>query len=454
MCRTCKAENPKWSKGVRVPVKDLPLFFASQPSWNFEQKIYGHNVVVSERARPTLTGRLGCHDLDGVVHRRQDHFLAREIFHCPGKKYNCSPRTACTGRRRHCYGLCKVTVYSANKDVAIVQFAGTHGTGALQRRVWPYNQYETVSDSPPRDMSKKESKMRAIFGSPTKEEMNWNKVNRPKVQEDLSAFKQLPKQTPFIKDENIDLNSYYQPRMQNIYTTQQQQQPLQCSTMLYHSPPSYTVDQMLSPEISPEDQLKQNQMMSACSQLSPYTFYQQPLPFPNNNNQAPQSPQNFWNNSGFVMSQHMPMTPPQIKSEKLESDYIPTLSEVNCKLDDLEPSFYDMSPSEPNSKRRRLDTQPQQHLYQPQQIQPCPTDQITNMADIWRPYLHPNEYCDNMLPQIKLDNSLFSEPMTPQDNLISFMLKGPEEPNNHIVRDSQKLLANMNMSSGLQLTKL
>ena len=47
MCRTCKAENPKWSKGVRVPVKDLPLFFASQPSWNFEQKIYGHNVVVS-----------------------------------------------------------------------------------------------------------------------------------------------------------------------------------------------------------------------------------------------------------------------------------------------------------------------------------------------------------------------------------------------------------------------
>ena len=96
-------------------------------------------------------------------------------------------------------------------------------------------------------MSKKESKMRAIFGSPTKDEMNWNKVNRPKVQEDLSAFKQLPKQAPFIKDENIDLNSYYQPRMQNIYTTQQQQQqqqqqqPLQCSTMLYHSPPSYTV---------------------------------------------------------------------------------------------------------------------------------------------------------------------------------------------------------------------
>ena len=61
-----------------------------------------------------------------------------------------------------------------------------------------------------------------------------------KLEEDLSAFKQLPKQSSFIKDENIDLNalnSYYQPRMQHLYT--QQQQPLQCSNMLYHSPPGY-----------------------------------------------------------------------------------------------------------------------------------------------------------------------------------------------------------------------
>jgi hypothetical protein len=57
-----------------------------------------------------------------------------------------------------------------------------------------------------------------------------------------------------------------------------------------------------------------------------------------------------------------------------------------------------------------------------------------------------------MMPQIKLDDSMFSEPMTPQDNLISFMLKGPEEQNSHIIRDSQKLLANV--SNGLQLTKL
>ena len=96
-------------------------------------------------------------------------------------------------------------------------------------------------DSPPRDMSKKESKMRAIFGSPTKDELNWNKINRAKVQEDLSAFKQLPKQPPYVKDENIDLNAlnnYYQPRLQNMYS--QQQQPLQCTTMLYPSPPGYT----------------------------------------------------------------------------------------------------------------------------------------------------------------------------------------------------------------------
>ena len=111
-----------------------------------------------------------------------------------------------------------------------------------------------------------------------------------------------------------------------------------------------------------------------------------------------------------------------------------------------------MSPSEPYSKRRRIDTQPQHQPLQPQQqIQQVQSDQVLNMVDIWRPYLHPGEYCD-MMPQIKLDDTLFSDPMTPQDNLISFMLKGPEEPNNHIIRDSQKLLANM--SNGLQLTKL
>ena len=54
--------------------------------------------------------------------------------------------------------------------------------------------------------------------------------------------------------------------------------------------------QMLSPEVSPEEQLKQNQMMSACSQLSPYPFYQQPVSFPTEH--TPPSPQNFWNNSG------------------------------------------------------------------------------------------------------------------------------------------------------------
>ena len=98
-------------------------------------------------------------------------------------------------------------------------------------------------------MSKKESKMRAIFGSPNKDNnISWTKETRSKIQEDLtafkipedlSAFKQLPKQ-PAFKDENIDLNalnSYYQqPRLQTVYSAQQ---PLQCTNMLYNSPPAY-----------------------------------------------------------------------------------------------------------------------------------------------------------------------------------------------------------------------
>ena len=73
-------------------------------------------------------------------------------------------------------------------------------------------------------------------------------------------------------------------------------------------------------------------------------------------------------------------------------------------------------------------------------------------ADIWRPYLHPSEFGD-ILPQVKVEPQLFSMDQTSQqqDNFISFMLKG-EEQNNHFVRDSQKILANM--SNGLQLTKL
>lgn len=125
--------------------------------------------------------------------------------------------------------------------------------------------------------------------------------------------------------------------------------------------------------------------------------------------------------------------------------------QVNCKTEELEPSFYEMSPSEPYSKRRRIDTQSDSH-HLPQHLQPGQQQDMT-MTDIWRPYLQAGpEYCDTMVPHLKLDNTLFSEPITSQDNLISFMLKGPEDQNGHIIRDSQKLLANM--SGGLQLTKL
>ena len=46
MCRSCKSDAPKWGHGIKVPVSDLPRFFESQQSWNFEQKIYGRNVEV------------------------------------------------------------------------------------------------------------------------------------------------------------------------------------------------------------------------------------------------------------------------------------------------------------------------------------------------------------------------------------------------------------------------
>lgn len=50
---------------------------------------------------------------------------------------------------------------------------------------------------------------------------------------------------------------------------------------------------MLSPEITAEDQLKQSQLLSACSQPAPYCFYtQQQAHF------QPAVPQNFWAGSG------------------------------------------------------------------------------------------------------------------------------------------------------------
>ncbi|KAL5269323.1 hypothetical protein ACHWQZ_G002963 [Mnemiopsis leidyi] len=127
MCRSCKSDAPKWGHGVKIPVKDLPRFFESQQSWNFEQKIYGRNVEVLENVRPTLTGHLGCRDTS--TSRRENQFLVREIFHCPGWRYGCTPRVGCSGKRKNCYALCKVAIYSDNPDVGVVQYAGSHGAG-------------------------------------------------------------------------------------------------------------------------------------------------------------------------------------------------------------------------------------------------------------------------------------------------------------------------------------
>ncbi|XP_063684248.1 uncharacterized protein LOC134818562 [Bolinopsis microptera] len=127
MCRSCKSDAPKWGCGVKIPVKDLPRFFESQQSWNFEQKIYGRNVEVLENVRPTITGHLGCRDTS--TSRRENQFLVREIFHCPGWRYGCTPRIGCSGKRKNCYALCKVAIYSDNPDVGVVQYAGSHGAG-------------------------------------------------------------------------------------------------------------------------------------------------------------------------------------------------------------------------------------------------------------------------------------------------------------------------------------
>ena len=64
----------------------------------------------------------------------------------------------------------------------------------------------SLQESPPRDMSKKESKMRAIFGSPSKDELHWQDLKKTKERENLSAFKQ-----PLIKQGTvvIIINDYY-----------------------------------------------------------------------------------------------------------------------------------------------------------------------------------------------------------------------------------------------------
>lgn len=77
---------------------------------------------------------------------------------------------------------------------------------------------------------------------------------------------------------------------------------------------------------------------------------------------------------------------------------------------------------------------------------------LLGAADIWRPYLHPAEYSD-MTSLMKLDNPILSEQGPTQDNFFSFMLRGSEQEQGCLIKDTHKILANVG-NSGLQLTKL
>lgn len=90
-------------------------------------------------------------------------------------------------------------------------------------------------------MSKKESKMRAIFGSPKKGSNNWS--NPPHEPRRYRAEQHpLKEQHHYVKDENLDLNgldSYYpQPRIQSVYTHQDPGSLPSCNQILYPSPPA------------------------------------------------------------------------------------------------------------------------------------------------------------------------------------------------------------------------
>ena len=435
MCRLCNAGSPDWSSGVRVPVQELPLFFASQPSWNFEQKIYGHNVVVTNRARPTQSGQLGCHDMNGVVPRRQDHFLVREIFHCPGKRYNCSSRARCTGRRKHCYALCKVTVYSANRDVALVQYAGSHGRGDAARGLQTYN--GEMLENRPLKIRKKEMKMRNIMESPSEQDYTCKQditykttgsnyhssANHPPEQQNFNDMTQFIPMTP---SSDVDVSSSQ---------IQQVGYPFNMS----YSIPGY-IEPIQSPDTSSE-YLFQPQMMQN-PQLSPYTF--------NNTLQHPKStqspPKNFWQTSGMILS----------PTSQQQNHFIP-------KVEDPSNGYGDLPQMEPKPKRRRLEEMKLTHtLTHPILSNPISQETLSpGPEDIWRPFLDTSTDSLAVYPtvrEIKQEDvqvadgtyRLHHPEHLTEENLLSFVVKS-EEPTFQYT-DTQNLL--MNLSHELQLNEL
>lgn len=181
MCRNCAL--PEWGEPIKVPVAELPQFFAKQISWNFERLNYGGGAImetVSGRPeRPSVTGRLGCRLREGIQpptrgKRTERYLLVSECLYCPGKRYGCTPRVNCTGKRRNCYAMCKVTVYADLPDVAEVSFSGSHGSG-------------NVTD-PSLHRSPHDPKRRRLAEDDSNDQtQKWKESDRPTMVESLSS---------------------------------------------------------------------------------------------------------------------------------------------------------------------------------------------------------------------------------------------------------------------------
>ena len=137
MCRNCPL--PQWSEPIEVEVSSLPVYFAKEQSWNFERLNFGNGTVIDtsdgKSARPSSTGRVGCRLRDGFSLKPHPRFpggrylLVSEVLYCPGRRYGCTPRENCTGKRRFCHALCKLSIFADKPTIAFVYYAGSHGAG-------------------------------------------------------------------------------------------------------------------------------------------------------------------------------------------------------------------------------------------------------------------------------------------------------------------------------------
>jgi hypothetical protein len=137
MCRNCPL--PQWSEPIEVEVSSLPVYFAKEQSWNFERLNFGNGTVIDtedgKSARPSITGLVGCRLRDGFSLKPHPRFpggrylLVSEVLYCPGRRYGCTPRDNCSGKRRFCHALCKLSIFADKPNIAFVYYAGSHGTG-------------------------------------------------------------------------------------------------------------------------------------------------------------------------------------------------------------------------------------------------------------------------------------------------------------------------------------